>query len=171
MKVDYTKGKIYKITNDYNDHVYIGSSCDTLTKVFSKHKSESTSQYKMNRPLYKLINDIGFERFRIELICVYPCEDKYQLCQKTSEFIRQHDKTLNLHGDDHKKERKHQKEERQRETELKIKEDLEKRMTKFKDKNSTILCDCGCEILKTGLNAHQKTKKHIEYLQIQNKSQ
>ena len=30
MKTDYSKGKIYKITNDYNDHVYIGATCDTL---------------------------------------------------------------------------------------------------------------------------------------------
>ena len=83
MKIDYSKSKIYKIPNDYNDHVYIGSTCDTLSKNFSKHKSNKTSQYKMNRPLYKLINDIGFERFRIELICNYPCEDKYQLYQKS----------------------------------------------------------------------------------------
>ena len=171
MKVDYSKGKIYKITNDYNDHVYIGSSCDTLTKVFSKHKSESTSQYKMNRPLYKLINDIGFERFRIELICDYSCEDKYQLYQKASEYTRLYDKTLNLRGEDQKQERKNQKEKEKNEMQLKINEDLEKRMIKLKEKHSIILCTCGCEILKTGLNAHQKTKKHIEYLQIQNKSQ
>ncbi len=29
-----------------------------------------------------LMNNIGFERFRIELICDCPCEDKYQLIQK-----------------------------------------------------------------------------------------
>ena len=63
---DYSKGKIYKITNDYNDYVYIGSTCDTLSKNFSKHKTESKSR---NNPLYKLMNEIGFERFRIELIC------------------------------------------------------------------------------------------------------
>ena len=34
------------------------------------------------------MNDIGFNRFRIELICEYPCEDKYQLRQKEGEYIR-----------------------------------------------------------------------------------
>ena len=129
MKTDYSKGKIYKITNDSNDHVYIGSTCDTLSKNFSKHKSNKNTQYKMNRPLYKLMNEIGFELFRIELICNYRCDDKYQLCKKTSEYIRQYDKTLNLHGEDHKEERKKhneeskkQKEEKKQEIQLKVKE-------------------------------------------------
>ena len=82
MKTDYSKGKIYKITNDYNDHVYIGSTCDTLSKNFSKHKSNKSTQDRMNKPLYKLMNEIGFERFRIELICNSPCEDIYQLNKK-----------------------------------------------------------------------------------------
>jgi len=38
MKVDYSKGKIYKITNDFNNDIYVGSSCDTLIKRFSYHK-------------------------------------------------------------------------------------------------------------------------------------
>jgi hypothetical protein len=50
---NFLNGKIYKITNDYNDHVYVGSTCDTLSKNFSKNKSDS--QYRKN-PLYNLIN-------------------------------------------------------------------------------------------------------------------
>ena len=34
------------------------------------------------------MNEIGFERFRIQLIINYPCEDIYQLTQKEGEFIR-----------------------------------------------------------------------------------
>ncbi len=78
MKVDYSKGKIYKITNDYDHDVY----GDTLVKRFSGHHRSSYSTKKKNRPLYKLINEIGFERFRIQLVCDYPCEAIYQLRQK-----------------------------------------------------------------------------------------
>jgi hypothetical protein len=85
---DFQKGKIYKITNDYNDEVYIGHTCDTLVKRYSKHKSDVKLSKNINRPLYQLMNELGFERFRIELICNYPCEDKYQLCQKEGEYIR-----------------------------------------------------------------------------------
>ena len=86
---DYSKGKIYKITNDFNDEIYIGSTCDSLVKRYSKHKSDSQKEKSVNISLYKLINEIGFNRFRIELICDYPCEDKYQLLQKESEYIRE----------------------------------------------------------------------------------
>ncbi len=55
------------------------------------------------------MNEIVFERFRIELICGFPSEDKYQIRQRTSEYIIRYEKTLNLHGEDHKEERKKQK--------------------------------------------------------------
>jgi group I intron endonuclease len=89
MSQDFSKGKIYKITNDYNDDVYVGSTCNTLVKRFIQHKSSSKNMDKQNTPLYKLFIEIGFERFRIQLICNYACEDKYQLRQKEGEFIRQ----------------------------------------------------------------------------------
>ena len=82
MVQDFAKGKIYKITNDLNDDMYIGSTCDTLVRRFIVHKFDSTREKMQNRALYKLINEIGFERFRIQLIEDYPCEDLYQIRQK-----------------------------------------------------------------------------------------
>ena len=38
MKEDYSQAKIYKITNDVNNDIWIGSTCDTLIKKFSVHK-------------------------------------------------------------------------------------------------------------------------------------
>ena len=35
------------------------------------------------------MNEIGFERFRIELIEEYSCQDKYQLTQKEGHYIRE----------------------------------------------------------------------------------
>jgi hypothetical protein len=89
MSQNFKNAKIYKITNDYNDEVYVGSTCNTLIKRFSVHKCDAEREKNKNRPIYKLINELGFERFRIELICDYPCEDKYQLRQKEGEYIRQ----------------------------------------------------------------------------------
>ena len=89
MSQDFGKGKIYKITNDYNDDVYVGSTCDLLTKRFSSHKANSKFNTTRNIPIYKLINEIGFERFRIELIEDYPSQDKYQLRQREGHFIRE----------------------------------------------------------------------------------
>ena len=158
----------YKITNDYNDDIYIGSTCNTLIKRFSQHKADPIRIGKTDYQLYALMNEIGFERFRIELVFDYPCEDKYQLCQKKSEYIRLYEKTLNLHGEDHKEKRKTQKEQNKTEIQIKVKADLEQRINRQKDKKSSILCACGCEILKRCLKTHQTSKKHIELMENQN---
>lgn len=89
MSQNFQKAKIYKITNDYNDEVYIGSTCDSLIKRFSKHKRDKKSDVNKNRPLYMLINDIGIERFRIDLIEDYPCNNKQALRQREGHFIRE----------------------------------------------------------------------------------
>ena len=86
MSQDFKNAKIYKITNDYNDEVYVGSTCNTLVRRFSVHKCDARKHNE--RALYKLMNEIGESRFRIQLICDYPCEDKYQLKQKEGEYIR-----------------------------------------------------------------------------------
>ncbi len=96
MSQDFSKAKIYKITNDFNDEVYIGSTCDTLNKRLSKHKGDANDINKnKNRLFYKLMNEIGFERFRIDLIENYPCDDRYALRQREGYWIRQLG-TLNL---------------------------------------------------------------------------
>ncbi len=102
MSQDCTKGKIYKITNDFNDDVYIGSTCGTLVKRFNRHKLESRIEQNKHRPLYKLINEIGFDRFRIELVEDYPCEDKYQLRQREGHYIREIG-TMNIKIEDRKR--------------------------------------------------------------------
>ena len=89
MKLDLNQAKIYKITNDYNDDIYIGSTCNSLVRRYSQHKAFSNQEKYQHRPLYKLINDIGFDRFRIQLIENYPCEDKYMLKQKEGEYTRE----------------------------------------------------------------------------------
>ncbi len=89
MKLDLTQAKIYKITNDYNDDIYIGSTCNSLVRRYNQHRLYSTYEKYQHRPLYKLINEIGFDRFRIQLIENYPCEDKYMLKQKEGEYIRE----------------------------------------------------------------------------------
>ncbi len=88
MSQKFTNAKIYKISNDFNEDVYIGSSCNSLKKRFYFHKSASKVEGKNNTKLYNLINEIGFERFRIDLVEDYPCKDKYELTQREAYWIR-----------------------------------------------------------------------------------
>ena len=174
MKGDFKNGKIYKITNDYNDAVYIGSTCETLIKRYSIHKSSTNSEKINHRPLYKLMNEIGFERFRIELICDFPCEDKYQLRQKEGEYIRSFG-TLNTKIECRtKKEYKEEHKEitaQQMKDWAKTNEDYILQYHKDyymnnKDKineykSEKIVCDCGCEVKRNHLARHKKSLKHI----------
>jgi hypothetical protein len=177
MKVDYTKGKIYKITNDFNDEVYIGSTCDTIVKRYSLHRAGCFNKEKKDRPLYTLMNDIGFERFRIELICEYPCEDKYQLRQKEGEYIRNLG-TLNkqIAGRDWKqykddfKEKfdKYHKDYREINKEIIAQNDKayyeKNKEEKLKRQKQEVKCECGCSITFCHLQRHRRTKKHIDLM-------
>jgi hypothetical protein len=155
MKVDYSKGKIYKITNDYNDDIYIGSTCDTLVKRFSKHRADRNSEEKKHRNIYVLMNDIGFERFRIQLLEEYPCDDKYQLRQKEGEYIRQMG-TLNMQI-----EGRTVKEWRQ-ENKDKIKEYRENNSERIKEKTHEYYIDNRDEILEKAANYYNKNKDKVK---------
>ncbi len=43
MTQHFNKGKICKITNDFNNDVYVGSTCDTLVKRFSMYLASGFS--------------------------------------------------------------------------------------------------------------------------------
>ncbi len=161
MSRNFSNGKIYKISNDYNDDIYVGSTCDTLVKRFIKHKSKSKTE---RTKLYNFINEIGFNRFRIELIEVYPCEDKYQLRQKEDFWIRQI-ATLNSRGssplpiDEILNKQSEYNKQYYIENEEKIKDYKRNLYQKNKEK---IVCECGCKISKNYLNKHIKNKKHLD---------
>ena len=94
------------------------------------------------------MNNIGFERFRIQLIINYQCEDKYQLRQKEGEYIWQTG-TLNknIAGRTNK-------------------EYYENNKDKINEKKKEIIkCDCGCEIRKHNLKRHQRNKKHQQLME------
>lgn len=96
-KNKYKDGKIYKITNDIDDEVYIGSTIQSLNDRWINHKSEMINIEKYpNSKLYTKIRELGVEHFKIELIEEYSCENLEELKQKEQQWIRTHG-TLNYH--------------------------------------------------------------------------
>lgn len=100
--LDYSNGKIYKIVNDTNDKIYIGSTTSTLAKRLSEHKKIKRANDKQ-RPFYKdLFDNIGKEHFSILLIEEFPCNSRLELERREYEIIQQHvqelgrDKIYNL---------------------------------------------------------------------------
>ena len=53
----YNNGKIYKIINNFNDMVYIGSTCLPLRKRIFNHKKEQQAGRSPNRHLFQLVSE------------------------------------------------------------------------------------------------------------------
>ena len=65
--VDYSKAKIYKICNDVDDEIYIGSTCQSLSQRMAEHRRTTKRPKMQNRKIYTKINELGFDSF---LYCI-----------------------------------------------------------------------------------------------------
>ena len=88
---DYKNGKIYKIWNDVNDKVYVGSTTRGLSERMRSHMNKR--KCKSHYLLYVGMDNIGVEHFKIELIEDFSCELKNELLRREGYWIRK----LNTH--------------------------------------------------------------------------
>ena len=85
----YKNGKIYTIWNTMTDDIYVGSTCQTLCKRMTTHRDNRNQPKCINRKLYKLMNEVGVDKFKIELIELFPCGSKDELRKREGFHIRQ----------------------------------------------------------------------------------
>ena len=78
----YHNGKIYKIVNNVDDMVYIGSTCLSLSKRKHLHKTEQVSGKSPNRRLFLHTKKYGWDEFDIYLVEQFSCHTKDQLRQR-----------------------------------------------------------------------------------------
>ena len=86
------KGKIYIITNQINNKVYIGQTLLSLEERFRQHYKESSYETKQKRPLYSAIRKYGIINFSIQLID--ECEET-ELDMKEKFWIAEYNSYLN----------------------------------------------------------------------------
>ena len=72
----YQNGKIYTLRSHTTDMIYIGSTCDTLSRRKSSHKLTKRNE------LSKL------DDFYIELLEDFPCKSRDELNKREGEWIR-----------------------------------------------------------------------------------
>ena len=87
-------GKIYKIINNIDNDIYIGSTTNSLHLRFAVHILTATYTKSKHRLLYKKMNLLGIEHFKIELLDEITCEDKKDLHALEGYYILQYG-TLN----------------------------------------------------------------------------
>ena len=75
---NYENGKIYKLVNDVNNKIYVGSTTTTLARRKCWHKSKGTMM-----PGVKIIfDDIGWDQLKIVLVESFPCNTNDELRQR-----------------------------------------------------------------------------------------
>jgi hypothetical protein len=82
---NFQDSKVYKLVNSVDDEIYIGSTCQTLTKKKYFHKKNSTRH--PNRRVYEHLNRIGWENVRIILIESVQAFNKDQLRAREQHYI------------------------------------------------------------------------------------
>jgi len=89
----YQNGKIYKLVNDVDDEIYVGSTCTILAKRLGQHKRDSRK--RPSTPVYKHLNEIGWDNVSIILIEKFPCKDREELFQRERYWFDALKPTLN----------------------------------------------------------------------------
>ena len=79
------QGKIYKLVNNVDSSIYVGSTKTSLPKRFYGHKD--TAKRNPTRRVYAHLVPIGWENVRIILIENYICNSKEELVAREQYYI------------------------------------------------------------------------------------
>ena len=158
--MNYQNGKIYKILNHINDEVYVGSTTQSLCKRMAKHRSDR--KYHEYKPLYKLMNEIGVDKFYIELIEDYPCDNIEQLLRQEGFYIRQIGTLNKIFSGRTKTEYRNDNKEHMLERDKEYRETNKEKIAKLNSEK--FMCECGSTYNRQKKAKHQRTIKHQNYL-------
>ena len=152
MENKYQEGKIYKIIDNTNGNIYIGSTKNTLDYRLKRHKFDKTCMSK------QIIEQGDYE---IILIKDYPCNSKWELEEEEAKYIRNN--TCINRCIPHRTQKQYREENN---------EAINKQRKQYREKNKEtlnnikkekILCDCGKMVSKNHLARHKKTKKNLKF--------
>jgi hypothetical protein len=90
---DYQKSKIYKLWSPSKNLVYYGSTTETISRRLSAHLYDY-NKYNNNKTSSRYINSFKILEcpdYKIELVELYPCNNRQQLCKKEGEYIRENE--------------------------------------------------------------------------------
>jgi hypothetical protein len=185
--MSYKLGHIYKIICKLDSSfVYIGSTFDEIRKRWYKHRNE----YKIKNgsmSIHKYFDKYEIDNFKIIHIKSYLCYREHNrdfkhlhayetlwinktknCCNAKLPFnpikfllLKENQKQWNINNKDSKREWANKNKEKKnlcnKKYRDKNKEIIKK---KYRDKKEIIKCECGCEIIKSSLLKHLKSKKH-----------
>lgn len=167
--VNYSDSKIYKLVNNVDEKIYVGSTCGTLRLRKSKHKQESTRS--IERMVYKHLNEIGWETVEIILIEAFECNNKDELHKRERYWIDELKPELNKQlpastiEEQNQRKNKKWKDNNKEHLSTYNEEYRKKNIEDIKQREGIkITCECGSTILKRSMKRHIKLKKHIDFI-------
>lgn len=89
----YSNGKIYRLVNNVDDEIYVGSTIQPLAKRKGGH--QVTAKRKPLQNVYSHLSKIGWENVEIVLIENYPCNSKDELERRERYWIDELKPSLN----------------------------------------------------------------------------
>ena len=93
---NYNNGKIYKIVNNIDNMIYIGSTTCRLCSRMNVHRVFAKNNHNAN--LYRYMRELGITNFTIVLIENYPCSSKEHLLRRERHVFDLHDKQILLNS-------------------------------------------------------------------------
>ena len=154
--LDYQKGKIYKIVNDEMPNmVYYGSTCNTLTKRLNAHKNIS-STCKSAKELFE------YGKPQMILVEKYACNDIDELRQRERFYI-ENNECVNLKIPGRTASEASSAYREKNRTDLRLKNNIQYAKNK-ETINKKFDCDCGGKYTYQHKARHEKTKKHLKYI-------
>ena len=172
--VNYQNGKIYKITSNQTNQVYIGSTCDALCKRMGNHRAKRQLYLDGKGHKYCSFDILQYDDAVIVLIENHPCDNVEQLTRRERHYIENTPNCINrvVPGRTDAEYRQDNKEviaikmkayhEAHREVllqQMKTRYDANREAREQK-----VTCGCGKIVSNASLTRHQKTTKHQQYL-------
>jgi hypothetical protein len=158
--------RIYKIVNNVNEEIYIGSTKNELRVRFQQHKNVINTDAFRHLRLYQLMNEIGKDKFRIIEMLKFLCEDKAEQLRKEQEFIDDLKPTLNKSnacGFNFESSRKYKRiyyQEHKQEKKEYDKKNREMNKEQMNEKRRGYCYDCDKYYNRIG--QHYKTQSHLQ---------
>jgi len=84
---NYQNGMIYKLVNDENDDIYIGSTTQPLSKRFGDHKRHYKYYLNGKKNFITSFNIVKYPSCKIILIEKYHCNCRYELEARERHYI------------------------------------------------------------------------------------
>ena len=159
----YHHSKIYKLVSAETDNIYIGSTCNTLSKRMSQHKND----YKRwAEGAYHFVSSLEIAKYndcQIILIEEFSCENKDQLHSKKRGYLESNAcinrviRVITTEREKKELKNKHQKEYRS----------IHKDQISIKQ-NQKFTCICSGKFTRINKAVHDKTIMHKNYIALQN---